>query len=118
MKITKKELKRKEKRLLAKQWQQVRQLVLERDGHKCVLCGSVERLNVHHILPKEFLAYRYLQFDIRNLITCCPKCHKYGNKSFHKCPLYALNVFKTMYPENYDFLMSQFEPERFFDETD
>lgn len=31
--------------------QRVRQIILERDGHKCFHCGSTERLTLDHIIP-------------------------------------------------------------------
>jgi hypothetical protein len=105
-KITKKEEKRLEKKRKNKLWKETREKVLERDKC-CVLCGSTYKLNVHHILEKEFIIFRHLQFDERNLITACPKCHKFGQFSFHKCPLYALEVFKQLYPENYEFLVGE-----------
>jgi 5-methylcytosine-specific restriction endonuclease McrA len=106
-KITKKEEKRLEKKRKNKLWKEVRQKVLERDNHECLICQSNFKLNVHHILEKEFIMFRDLQFDERNLITVCPKCHKYGQFSFHKTPIYALEVFKKKYPANYKFLLNQ-----------
>ena len=43
----------------------------ERDGYACVLCGSMERLHVHHIdMFKDVLKHR-----LSNLITLCHDCH-------------------------------------------
>jgi ribosomal protein S27AE len=106
-KQTKKELDKIEKKRLNKLWKETRLKILKRDNNMCVICGATKKLNVHHILEKEFLVYRYLQFDERNLITACPKCHKYSWFSFHKCPLLALNVLKTIYPKNYSFLLNE-----------
>lgn len=50
--------------------------VLERDSYKCVICGSTELIQVHHIdetgrnKPKE-----QQNNDMENLITLCAKCH-------------------------------------------
>lgn len=50
--------------------------VLERDGNKCVICGSTYRIQVHHKdelgrnKPKEI---RNNELD--NLTTLCAKCH-------------------------------------------
>lgn len=33
-------------------WDRIRAAVLARDGGKCVLCGSSERVDVDHIVPR------------------------------------------------------------------
>ena len=33
-------------------WAKLRRVVLARDGGKCVLCGSSERVDVDHIVPR------------------------------------------------------------------
>lgn len=53
-----------------KEW---RKTVLERDGHKCVDCGSVENLETHHI--KSFHHHPELRLDVTNGQTLCKKCH-------------------------------------------
>jgi hypothetical protein len=50
-----------------------KQLVLERDGYKCVTCGASEGLNVHHKDRTGQLLQR--NDDIDNLITQCNSCH-------------------------------------------
>ena len=106
-KITKKELKRLEKKEDKRRWKEVRIKVLERDNYQCLLCDSSYKLNVHHLIEKEFLMFRYLKFDVRNLITVCPRCHKFGEFSIHKNPLYALSIVQKMYPDNYKFLLAE-----------
>ncbi len=67
-------------------WQQQRQKVLERDGHRCRTCGAEARpgqgLHIHHIRP--FREYGYVAGEnenyrqanqIDNLVTLCPSCH-------------------------------------------
>jgi len=51
-------------------------LIKERDG-KCITCGSVERLEAHHILPKA----TYPQFATWTIngITLCKRCHRGAN---------------------------------------
>lgn len=44
---------------------------IERDDHKCRLCGATETLHVHHVKPISFGGPHSLQ----NLITLCRKCH-------------------------------------------
>lgn len=113
-KITKKEQLRLQRKLENKLWKEVRLKVIGRDGG-CLLCKSQFKLNVHHILEKEFKIFRYLKFDERNLITLCPKCHKFGEFSVHRNPLYVLEIIKSIYPENYNFLLG--EVNRIYNET-
>ena len=64
-----------------KRWQDMRELILERDYHLCRVCfeGSrgafpAGRLQVHHIVP---LAEDYGQrLDEENLISLCPLHHR------------------------------------------
>lgn len=53
-----------------------RKAVYERDGYKCVWCGSNKSgtLNADHIKP--WADYPNLRFDINNGRTLCIKCHK------------------------------------------
>ena len=53
------------------EWKIIRDAAWLRDGYKCVICGSVDRIQVHHKIP-----YRYCKsHDLDNLITLCRKCH-------------------------------------------
>jgi hypothetical protein len=53
-----------------------RELVLERDGHCCVFCGSSDKLQVHHIDGKgRNLPPDKQNNDLNNLITLCAACH-------------------------------------------
>ena len=58
------------------EWLQQRTKALVRDNYRCVVCGSTERLEVHHLKPTGGN-----QSD--NLQTLCHKCHEktpsYGN---------------------------------------
>lgn len=57
--------------------------IVERDGFKCIKCGSEEKLQVHHI--KSFRNYPHLLKNEANVETLCFKCHKqtenYAGKS-------------------------------------
>ena len=68
-------------------WQEQRQRVLERDGHRCRTCGATARpgqgLHVHHIRPFREFGYvpgrnrAYLEANRpENLVTLCPSCHR------------------------------------------
>lgn len=59
--------------LRSRAWKELRERVLERDEHRCVLCGSDKNLQVHHIFPRKF--HKELQCDIDNLITLCTRHH-------------------------------------------
>lgn len=50
-----------------------RQAVYQKDNYQCVLCGSKEKLNAHHI--KSWKNYPELRYNISNGITLCEKCH-------------------------------------------
>ncbi len=49
-------------------WKQLRKEVLYRDSFKCVLCGTMGNLNIHHVR-------RGMGITIRDLVTLCPSCH-------------------------------------------
>lgn len=69
------------------EWPNIRTQMLERDGHRCRLCGQGAApnrpLEVHHITPlRTFMAQYARPMALRlahmpeNLITLCPICHK------------------------------------------
>ena len=59
-----------------------RKSVYRKDGFHCVICGTHDNLNAHHILP--FAEYPELRFDVSNGITLCKDHHANGRDgSFH-----------------------------------
>ena len=46
--------------------------ILERDGWRCQLCGSMSNLQVHHIQARSRLG----DDSEENLITVCASCHQ------------------------------------------
>jgi len=74
------------------QWQKKRLEILERDGWKCMACGSTEKtLHVHHI----FYLPKMEPWEVPNglLITFCESCHKQlpcypEYKTCEDCPSY------------------------------
>lgn len=56
--------------LLYKTW---RKEVLERDGNKCKDCGSLEKLQVHHIIRHQ--ENKELMLDLNNGMVLCHGCH-------------------------------------------
>ena len=73
------------------QYKAWRQAVYERDHYRCVICGSKEKLNAHHI--KSWKEYPELRYDVNNGITYCEKCHIEWHKKFWKAKLKMLNAF-------------------------
>ena len=55
------------------EYQRFRKAVLDRDGHKCVMCGVTEKLCVHHIIP--FSKSNALALDPGNGQTLCEEHH-------------------------------------------
>lgn len=73
---------KKEDRKKLKEWAEA---VKERDGFECIICGHSERLNAHHIIPREIKETRY---ELSNGATLCPRHHKYSVKlSAHRNPM-------------------------------
>lgn len=54
-----------------KPWPEIRKEVIARDGHTCAECGSVDKLEVHHIEP---VCEGGLP-EMSNLMTLCAACH-------------------------------------------
>jgi 5-methylcytosine-specific restriction endonuclease McrA len=73
-------------KLFDKRWLAKRQTILERDNRRCIICGSTEKLIVHH---KQYHLIKRLQifcdpwdYDDKYLITLCESCHKRGHQKF------------------------------------
>lgn len=47
--------------------------VKNQDNNRCVYCGSTNRLETHHILPKSLFPEK--ENDVENGVTLCHKCH-------------------------------------------
>ena len=56
--------------LNTEEWRQVAAMVKDRDGNKCVICGSTENLNAHHI------GYEGDCLDENDIVTLCNRCHE------------------------------------------
>ena len=61
-----------------KQWtdidQKTRKSVLDRDGHKCILCNSTYNLTLAHIFLSRAKGGKGCK---ENLVTLCSRCHYY-----------------------------------------
>jgi 5-methylcytosine-specific restriction endonuclease McrA len=53
-------------------WQRTRALVRQRDGNRCVHCGSSQGLQAHHIVSLEDGGAAFI---LNNLETVCSTCH-------------------------------------------
>ena len=67
-------------RLDVDSYQRLRLQVLERDGWRCQICGSMTNLEVHHAQFRS----RQGDYTERNLITLCLQCHKLRHSGNHK----------------------------------
>jgi ATP-dependent DNA helicase RecQ len=59
---------------LTVEWDEIRSLVLRRDGFRCVECGGdlkADGAHVHHVLPRAAGG----SDDPANLVSLCPMCH-------------------------------------------
>ena len=56
-------------------WQDARDVALEKAGLKCEECGSKKSLHVHHIKPVKGLGRKGEANEPSNLIVLCRKCH-------------------------------------------
>ena len=59
------------RRLDPESYNELHQTVLERDGWRCQFCGTMQRLEVHHI---RFRSHSGVDSE-ENLITLCVNCH-------------------------------------------
>lgn len=58
------------KRTRLERWAQE---VKRRDGNRCVICGSTDNLDAHHIIPKK--DHPEFEFQVENGITLCREHH-------------------------------------------
>ena len=59
-------------RLDAKNYHELHRQVLERDGWRCQVCGSMQNLQLHHL---QFRSHSGSDEE-QNLITLCAECHE------------------------------------------
>lgn len=67
-------------------WGEVRQLVKDRDGHRCVLCNSGQSLEIHH---RTYANLKIEKEHLGDVHTLCSKCHAHyhGKKLAKKVPI-------------------------------
>lgn len=70
--------------------------VREKDG-SCVICGSNERLNAHHLIPRQIKEFKH---DLENGITLCPSHHRFSFElSAHQNPIAFIMWLEKNKPE-------------------
>ena len=88
-----------------KKWKQIRKEVLERDGRKCVICGSKSRLEIHH---KTYENWKNENLD--ELVTLCKTCHT----TVHGISSGDGNYVEMLYFDRDDFINMRFSNDRIF----
>ncbi len=76
---------------------EIRNLVLNRDHHQCIECGSKENLNIHHVIPEKWGG----ENNPSNLVTLCRTCHsskhiEYQTKYFSDIVFRLNNLFRNV----------------------
>jgi 5-methylcytosine-specific restriction endonuclease McrA len=69
-----------------------RERTFERDGYKCIRCGSTSHLQWCHVITRGILSLRW---DMDNSFCGCAGCHLF----WHKHPLEAVGWFEDKFPE-------------------
>lgn len=69
-------------------WLKKRNVILERDKHQCILCGSSSNLQVHHLRYSE--GKKAWEYPNAALVTLCDECHQ----KVHSDPNHKLNPYR------------------------
>ena len=70
-------------------WKKKRKAILNRDDHKCKICGCTNNLQVHHILS--ISTHPTLRLEDTNLISVCTDCHEKIHNGIY-LPIYLTNL--------------------------
>ena len=73
--------------------------VKELHGSVCMMCRATEKLNCHHILPKNI--YKVYQYDTGIGIVLCAGCHQFRANSPHQNGFLFTHWLKNTYPKIY-----------------
>ena len=96
MKVTKKNIKKK--------CDDIFSLIIRSKGY-CEMCGkNTGQLQTHHIIGR--INYQ-LRWDTRNGICLDSSCHTFSQTSAHNNPIYFINWFKSMRPDDYEYLLTK-----------
>ena len=73
-----------------------------RDEYRCIICGTINLLNAHHIIPRENHTFKY---NILNGVTLCSKHHMFSREiSAHNNPLAFFKWLELNRPAQYLYL--------------
>lgn len=61
-------------------WTETREEIRQRDGYRCVLCGSTKRVEVHHLRKHK----GHQEHNPVRLITLCARCHRNARNPRHE----------------------------------
>ena len=87
-------------------WKKMREIIINRDKG-CIVCGSTEMINVHHLIPKN---HKLLKYNPLNLVALCSLHHRYSFEiSAHQNPI-LFNLFLIgKYPDKIPKLMEEYK---------
>jgi hypothetical protein len=72
-------------------------LIKDKFNNKCIICGSSEKLNAHHLIPREIKKFKY---DLDNGVALCPKHHRFSFElSAHQNPIAFIMWLEKNHPE-------------------
>jgi 5-methylcytosine-specific restriction endonuclease McrA len=77
-------------------WNVRRQIVLERDGYRCVRCGATSHLHIHHIVKRS----KAIDHSTQNLVTLCVHCH--AKEDGHGSGLVSTQAAWSAHRKGYD----------------
>ena len=75
--------------------------VFERDGYKCVRCGS-DKIQWAHIIGRRHLCTRWLP---ENALTLCAGCHMF----WHEYPTLSGDWFRKNWPERAEYIHTVYD---------
>lgn len=63
-------------------WKQIVVVVKQRDGNRCVRCGTSEALGTHHL--KSWKSCPEARYDLAQIVTMCKSCHNWIHSKRNK----------------------------------
>ena len=63
-------------------WRKTRKKRIIKDKNRCVVCGTTEHLEVHHVEDASY--HPELIFKMSNLRTVCRGCHSHFHNDYKK----------------------------------
>jgi hypothetical protein len=78
------------------------ELVKQRDGHKCVICGVIKYVQSHHIITRMYAPTRY---DPNCGLSLCAKHHEFGLASAARSPWIIYEWLQVNRPDQYKWFL-------------